>query len=313
MTRKGMRTMRDRIRLGLLGLAFAAAGVAANASFAALSIFACEPEWGALAKELAGDKASVYVATTALQDPHRIEARPSLIARARSADLLICTGAELESGWLPLVQTQSANARIQAGRPGYFEAARHVPLLEIPQRLDRSLGDVHAAGNPHVHLDPRNIAKIAVALAERMAELDGGEGAHYRARAKDFLERWQQAIVRWEERARPLKGRSIVVYHRDLVYLVHWLGMRESGSLEPRPGLPPGTAHLTELVARLARDPAYAIVRSAYSDARPAEWLSGRAKTAIVSVPYTVGGSEKARDLFGLFEDTIDRLLAAAK
>src|SRR6185503_21041178 len=108
----------------------------------------------------------------------------------RSADLVVCTGAELEAGWLPLVQSQSGNSRIQTGRPGYFEAARQVPLIEVPQRLDRSLGDVHAAGNPHVHLDPRNIAKIAAALAERMAELDRGEAAHYRARAKDFLERW---------------------------------------------------------------------------------------------------------------------------
>ena len=132
---------------------------------AALNIFACEPEWGALAKELGGDKASIYVATTALQDPHRIEARPSLIARARTADLVVCTGAELEIGWMPLVQRQSGNARIQAGQPGYFEAASQLVLIEIPQRVDRSMGDVHAAGNPHVHLDPSNIARVAAALA----------------------------------------------------------------------------------------------------------------------------------------------------
>src|SRR5688500_154473 len=156
-----------------------AAWLIALPAAAALNIFACEPEWGALAKELAGPKATIYVATTALQDPHRIEARPSLIARARSAELVVCTGAELEIGWLPLVQQQSANPAIQSGRPGYFEAARQVALMEAPQRLDRSQGDVHAAGNPHVHLDPRNIGKIAAALAERMAELDRKEAAHY--------------------------------------------------------------------------------------------------------------------------------------
>src|SRR3982751_6845999 len=139
---------------------------------AALNIFACTPEWGALAKELGGDKATVYVATTALQDPHRIEARPSLIARARSADLAVCTGAELEVGWMPLVQTQSGNPKIQAGQPGYFEATSGVALLEKPAKVDRSMGDVHPAGNPHVHLDPRNIARIAQALGERMAALD---------------------------------------------------------------------------------------------------------------------------------------------
>src|SRR5918995_5938553 len=151
---------------------------------AALNVFACTPEWGALAKELGGDKVSIYTATTALQDAHRIEARPSLIARARSADLVVCTGAELEIGWMPLVQQQSGNARIQSGQPGYFEAADFVALIDKPARLDRSLGDIHAAGNPHVHLDPRNIAAVAAGLGERMAELDPKEAAHYRSRMK---------------------------------------------------------------------------------------------------------------------------------
>jgi zinc/manganese transport system substrate-binding protein len=287
--------------------------VAAQPALAALSIFACEPEWGALAKELVGDKGSVYVATTALQDPHRIEARPSLIARARSADLLVCTGADLEMGWLPLVQSQSGNSRIQPGQPGTFEAAKQLALLEVPKSLDRSQGDVHAQGNPHVHLDPRNIAKVASALAERMGQLDRGEAAQYQARAKDFLSRWQQASARWEKDAAPLKGLSVVVYHRDLSYLLSWLGMRDAGSLEPKPGIPPSTAHLTELVSRLAKEPPKAIIRSAYNDPRPAEWLSERTKIGIVLIPYTVGGTEKAKDLFGLYDDTIARLLAMTK
>jgi zinc/manganese transport system substrate-binding protein len=91
---------------------------AAAPALAALNVFACEPEWGALAKEVGGDRLSVYTATTALQDPHRIEARPSLIARARSADLMICTGSDLEVGWLPLLFTQSGNAKIRRDRPG---------------------------------------------------------------------------------------------------------------------------------------------------------------------------------------------------
>jgi len=280
---------------------------------AALNIFACEPEWGALSRELGGDKASIYVATTALQDPHHIEARPSLIARARTADLVVCTGAELEIGWMPLVQTQSGNPRIQAGQPGYFEAARQLTLIEIPQRLDRSLGDVHADGNPHVHLDPSNIAKVAAVLAERMAQLDPGEADQYRARAKAFLERWQQASARWERVGAPLKGMAIVVYHKNMSYLVRWLGMREVGALEPKPGLPPTATHLSELLASLARNPAKAVVRAAYNEPRAAEWLSERAKIPAVTLPFTVGGSERAKDLFSLFDDTLSRLLIAAK
>ena len=290
-----------------------AAWLAAQPALAALNIFACEPEWGALAKELAGEKAAIYVATTALQDPHRIEARPSLIARARAADLVVCTGAELEVGWMPLVQSQSGNPRIQAGQPGYFEAVRYVVTLEVPQRLDRAQGDVHPAGNPHIHLDPRNIAKIAAALAGRMEQLDPGEANQYRARVKIFLERWQQATSRWETTGAPLKGVAIVVHHRNLTYLNRWLGLREVGSLEPKPGLPPSATHLSELLAGLARDPARAVVRAAYNDPRAAGWLSERAKIPAVTLPFTVGGSDKAQDLFSLFDDTLSRLLTVAK
>lgn len=286
---------------------------AAPAALAALNIFACEPEWGALAKELGGDKVTVYTAAGALQDVHRVEARPSLIARARSADLMVCTGAELEIGWLPLVISQSGNPAIRPGQPGYFEASDFAELIEKPARLDRSLGDLHAAGNPHIHLDPRNIAEIAAALGSRMAELDPKEVAHYRQRTKDFLERWQSATVRWEKDAAPLKGLALVVHHRDLTYLVAWLGMREVGSLEPKPGLPPSSAHLTELLGKLKQTPAKAVVRSAYSDPRPAAWLAERAGIPAVMLPYTVGGSEKAKDLFGLYDDTLARLLAIVR
>ena len=297
----------------LLATATVALAILATPALAALGILACEPEWGALSKEIGGDKVNVYTATTALQDPHRIEARPSLISRARTADLLVCTGADLEIGWLPLVQTQSGNARIQQGRPGFFEAARFVNLIEVPQRLDRAQGDVHAQGNPHIHLDPRNIARVASALAERMAELDSASASHYRTRAKDFLQRWEQAIPRWEKEGAPLKGMNVVLYHRDLSYLVSWLGMREAGSLEPKPGIPPSTGHLSELAARLAREPVKAVVRSAYNDPRPAEWLAERTRIAVVTLPYTVGGTDKAKDLFGLFDDTLARLVAVAK
>ena len=287
--------------------------VAAAPAFAALNVFACEPEWGALVREIGGDKANVYVASTALQDPHRIEARPSLIARARSADLAICTGAELEIGWMPLVQTQSGNAKIQSGRPGYFEAASVVPLLEKPAQVDRAMGDVHAAGNPHVHLDPRNIERVAAALGERLAMLDQPNAGFYSERTKAFLDRWRTATTRWESKAAPLKGMPLVVYHKNMTYMIRWLGMREVANLEPKPGLPPSTGHLTDLLAKLQREPAKAIVRSGYNDPRPGEWLAERAKIPSIAIAFTVGGTPRAKDLFSLYDDTLERLLAAAK
>jgi len=290
-----------------------ALSLSAGPAFTALNIFTCTPEWGALSKELAGDKANVYIATNALQDPHHVEARPSLIARARSADLVVCTGAQLEIGWLPLVMTQAGNSKIQVGQPGYFEASRLVNMLEVPSSVDRSQGDVHPGGNPHIHLDPRNISKIASALAERMAQLDSADADGYRGRAQKFLERWQQAITRWEKEAAPVKGMKVVVYHKNMTYLDAWLGIREVGEIEPKPGLPPTTAHLSELLGRLEKEPAKAVVRAAYNEPRAVEWLSQQARIPAVMLPFTVGGTDKAKDLFALFDDTIERLVAVAK
>jgi len=290
-----------------------AAALAALPGFAAINVFACEPEWGALAQELAGDRVSVYSGTTALQDPHRIEARPSLIARVRSADLVICSGADLEAGWLPLLLTQSGNARIQPGSAGFLEASQYAAKIELPKIVDRSLGDIHPAGNPHVHLDPRNIAKVANELGERLTRLDPAGADVYKSRAASFQERWRAAMQRWEQQAARLKGTPIVVYHKDMSYLISWLGLREAASLEPKPGIPPTPSHLAGIVERMRREPAKAIVYSAYSDRRAAEFLSERTRIPAIMLPYTVGGSDKARDLFGLFDDTLSRLLAVVK
>ena len=294
----------------LTALAVASAGLPAAA---ALNVFACEPEWGSLVQELAGDKAAVFAATTALQDPHRIEARPSLIARIRSADLVVCSGADLEAGWLPLLLTQSGNAKIQPGSPGFLEASQFVARLEIPKVLDRALGDIHPGGNPHIHLDPRNIARVAEVITERISQLDPSNAADYRARAGAFQQRWQSAMQRWEQHAAPLKGIPIVVHHKDNLYFIRWLGLREAGSLEPKPGIPPTPAHLAQLLERMKREPAKVIVYSAYASPKAAEFLSERSGIPALMLPYTVGGSDAARDLFGLFDDSIKRLLAAVK
>jgi zinc/manganese transport system substrate-binding protein len=278
---------------------------------AAIKVLACEPEWGALVSELAGDKASVYVATTGLQDPHHIQARPSLVAAARGTELLVCTGAELEIGWLPLLIRQSGNNAIQPGKPGNFEAANFVPKLEVPARLDRAEGDVHPAGNPHIQTDPRNIALVADALARRLAEVDAANAASYRQRAADFQARWKAAIARWEKEAAPLRGASIVVQHKAFPYLERWLGLQELAALEPKPGVEPTSSHLSEVLEGLKSRPAKMIVRAAYNDGRGAEWLAERTRLPIVVLPFTVGGDDKARDLFGLFDDTVERLVKA--
>ena len=278
---------------------------------AKVQVFACEPEWAALTQELAGDNAEITIATTAHQDPHHIQARPSLIARVRRADLLVCSGAELEIGWLPMLLRQAGNSAVQPGRPGYFEAAMQVDRLEVPTAVDRAMGDVHPSGNPHVQMDPRRLATIATALTARLKQIDPAHAADYEARGADFAKRWQAALVKWNEAAKPLHGVRVVVHHKGWVYLFDWLGLEEAAQLEPKPGVPPSAGHLAELKGELASKPAKMVIYAAYQDERAAEWLSRETGIPALQLPFTVGGTEGARDLFSLFDDTLTRMLGA--
>ena len=280
---------------------------------AELKVLATTPEWAALLRELGGDKVDVYAATSAFQDVHRVDAKPSLVARARNAGLVVATGADLEIGWLPVLLRESGNARIQPGGPGYFEAAGYLHLLEIPASVDRSMGDVHPLGNPHVHLDPHNIALVAAALSARLVAVDAANAKVYEARGADFQLRWKAAITRWEQQAAPLKDMPVVVIHRDQVYLCHWLGLREVAAIEPKPGVPPSSSYLAALVTRLTAAPPKLILRNAYNDSKAVDWLSERIHVPVVLLPYSVGGTPAAKDLFGLFDDTINRLTGVSR
>src|SRR5690606_19872139 len=279
---------------------------------AKLKVFACEPEWGSLVQELAGDQVELDVATTALQDVHVIEARPSLIAKVRNADLVVCTGAELEIGWLPQLIRQSGNEKVASG-PGSFMAAAQVKTLDRPGSVDRAAGDVHPMGNPHVQMDPRRVLIIARRLADRLAQLDPAKVDTYKARGADFEKRWLAAMVKWKRDAAPLKGRKVVVHHISWVYLWDWLGIEQIGALEPKPGVPPTAGHMSRLIATTKNADTLAIIRAAYQDPKPADWLSDRTGVPAVTLPFTVGGDAQAKDLFGLFDSTIAKLLEAAK
>ena len=298
-------------RTSFITLVVAPLALLVTPAHAALRVFACEPEWGALAQELGGNLVDVAVATSALQDPHQIQAKPSLIARARNADLVVCTGAELEIGWLPVLLQQSGNARVQPGQPGNFAAADYVRKLDVPSQLDRSQGDVHAAGNPHIQTDPRNIAQVATALGTRLQQVDPAHASQYAKAQADFAQKWQQAIARWTAQAAPLKGAPVVSQHKAFVYLYDWLGLKEVAVLEPKPGVEPTASHLQEVLSALKGTPARMVLYSAYQDPRPSEWLSKNAGIPAVKLPFTVGGSDGAKDLFGLFDDTLTRLLSA--
>jgi zinc/manganese transport system substrate-binding protein len=294
-------------------LGFLCLGLLSGPVFAALNIVATVPEWGALAQEIGGERVTVFTATSALQDPHHIEARPSLIARARSAQLLIATGADLEIGWLPILLRESGNRQILPGQAGYLEAASQVKLRDIPLSVDRAMGDVHPAGDPHFHLDPRNIPPVARALAERLAQIDPAGAKIYQDNLARFQERWQAAIRRWEAESASLKGLRFLQIHRSFNYLAYWLGLENGGELEPKPGVEPGSGHLSRIVAGQKAAPAALILRAAYQNDHAGRWVSEQTGIALVTLPYTVGGTPEARDLFGLFEATISALKGAAR
>jgi zinc/manganese transport system substrate-binding protein len=178
--------------------------------------------------------------------------------------------------------------------------------------FDRMQGDVHAVGNPHIQTDPRNIALVATALGIRLQQIDPSHAANYAQYQADFSRRWQQAMARWTTQIAPLKGLTVASQHKAFVYLYDWLGLKEVAVLEPKPGVQPTVSHLHTVLATLKATPAHMVIYPAYQDARSSDWLSKNANLPAVKIAFTVGGTDGAKDLFGLFDDTVARLLVAA-
>lgn len=280
---------------------------------AEVRVFACEPEWAALAHEVGGSLVSASSATHAAQDPHYIRARPSLISAMRRADLMICSGAGLEVGWLPVLMQKAGNSRVAPGAPGHLMVADFVPLLEQGGPADRSEGDVHPEGNPHTHLNPHNLLAIAGVLKERLSEIDPGNAPAYAASHEAFQTRWRSAIERWEAAAEPLRGARIVTHHKSWSYLIDWLGLELVDTVEPKPGIPPTASHLQSLLMAVEAAPVHAILRTAYDPEDGAEWLSERSGLPVLVPPYTIGGSDRSQTLEALFDETLELLLEGGR
>lgn len=290
--------------------ALAAAALSPAAAQGQVRILACEPEWASLAEEIGGSGVVVDSATHGGQDPHHIRARPSLIAKVRRADILFCSGAGLEEGWLPILMERGARRIVQPGRPGHIMAADHVEILERPEVVDRSMGHIHPEGNPHVHLDPRNIAVLAGTLTDRLGRVDPERAGAYRQRLASFQARWADALEGWRRRAASLRGMKVVVHHKAWVYLLRWTGLERVAVLERVSGVPPTASHLAEVLEQARSNGARAILRTPYEPEDASEWLSERTGIPVVELPFTVGGGPGAKDLFSLFDRTLTLLEA---
>jgi zinc/manganese transport system substrate-binding protein len=279
-----MRTL-ARSSLAILALALAApAG-------AQVKVVTTTEGLAALAREVGGDRARVESLSRGVQDPHFVDANPILAVKLRNADLLVEVGADLEIGWLPPLVTQSRNGRIQPGGPGRVTAASAVSLLDLPAgAVDRSMGDVHPAGNPHFLTDPGRALQVARVIAERLGAADPGGAAAYRERLAAFERRIGAATGRWREALAPVRGRKLLTRHRTLSYFLAWTGLESAGELEPRPGVPPPPAHLAHMVDVAKREGVKAIVVENHYDTRSADVVSRHAGAKVVQIPGDVGG-----------------------
>jgi zinc/manganese transport system substrate-binding protein len=290
----------------------AAAFTALVAPAHALNVFVCEPEWGALVRALAPD-ADMRSATHARQDPHHIEARPSLIAAMRRADMAVCTGASLESGWLPMLQQRSGNARVQKGAAGMVYAADHVSLIDPRPPGSPFDGDVHTEGNPHIHLDPRRILDVAAAVRDAIEAVEPVRRDQVRSRHATWEKDWRERISQWERRAAPLRGLRVAAQHTSYGYLWRWLGIEQVADLEPKPGMPPTPGHLQRVLDATKATPPRVVVVSTYQDPNPGHWLSQQLRIPLLQLPATVTEDAPTAELAGFFDHLIGRLLAVPR
>jgi zinc/manganese transport system substrate-binding protein len=267
---------------------------------------------GALVREVGGDRVQVESLSRGIQDPHFVDANPILAVKLRNADLLVDVGADLEIGWLPPLVNQSRNGKIQPNATGRLTAANVVTMLDQPTGpVDRSLGDLHPAGNPHFLTDPRRAVKIAGAIADRLSRLDPAGAEEYAKRTADFTRRVEAALARWKTALAPEKGRPVLTRHRTLTYFFDWTGLRSEGELEPRPGVPPPPAHLAELVGVAKRDGVKAIVVENYYDTRSADVVAQHSGAKVVQIPGDVGG-EPGASTYEAYVDTLVRRIGEA-
>ena len=288
--------------------------LAAAPARAAVNVVTTTEGLASLVREIGGERVKAVALARGVQDPHFVDANPMLAVRLRGADLLVDVGLDLEAGWLPALVTQSRNAEIQPGGRRRLTAATAVAVLDAPAgAVDRSRGDLHPGGNPHFLADPRRVAKVAEAIAAKLAELDTGGKGSYEARLATFRGRVDEAAARWKATLEPLRGRKIVTHHRTLSYFLDWSGLESAGELEPKPGVPPPPGHLAQLVEVAKREGVKAVVVESYYDTRSARVVADHSGARIVQIPGDVGGESGAKDWLSYMDLVVDRIAGALR
>lgn len=295
----------------LLSLALLAITPIAQAK---LNVVATLPDFGAIAQEIGGDKIKVTTLARGTEDPHFVDAKPSFIRVLNQADILLEGGAELELGWLPPLVNNARNGKILSNGSGLVKMSRGIRVLELPTGpVDRSMGDVHPAGNPHYWLDPANGKIMAAHIANVFAQSDSQNADFYRANLKKFNERLDQKIAEWKKLMEPYRGTKVVSYHKSFEYFADAFGLEVVGQLEPKPGIEPSPTHISALIPRMKSEGVKLLLIEPNRSRKTPEYVAHETGAKLVIIPGMVGGNEKAKDYFGLFDYAVAQITAALK
>ena len=278
-----------------------------------LNVVATLPDYGALAREIGGDKVDVTVMAKPTEDPHFVDARPSFVVQLRTADVLIEGGAELEIGWLPPLLQNARNPKLELGKPGRVVASQGVRLMNVPTNVTRAAGDVHALGNPHFMTDPIIAKAVAQHIAQSFSAVDAANAGVYDANYKKFEATINAKLQQWGAAMLPFKGRNVVAYHDSWVYFAHRFGLNIDIFLEPKPGIPPSPSHLVEVIAQMKAQKIKAIIVEPFHDRKIAEKVASATGAKVVDFAQFPGGIPGTDTYTKLIDALVSRLAAALK
>ena len=281
----------------LLALLIAAAAPA----LAKVQVVSSLQDFSSIAQSIGGERVETFALAKGYQDPHFVEAKPSLMLVLNHADLLLHVGLELEIGWLPPLVLGSRNARIQTGELGNLDCSQSIPVLDVPRtRVDRSMGDIHPQGNPHYWLPPANAKIIAGEIAQRLGQIDSEGKPEYDRRLTAFIRRVDAKVKEWQPSIAKLRGTKVATYHKSWTYMSQWLGLVEVGYVEIKPGIPPDPSHLVQLIATMKREEAKLLLMENFYNKTTAQLVADKSGARLLVLPTDVGASPEAKDWFSL-------------
>jgi zinc/manganese transport system substrate-binding protein len=280
--------------------------MAASPAFAGLNVVATLPWIGSLAREIGKDKVSVTTLVKPSQDPHYVEAKPSMILAGRKADILMYNGLDLEIGYLPLILESSKNSRIMPGKPGNFDSSKFVKVIDKHEHVERSMGDVHPLGNPHYNFSPTNIIRVAEGMSRALGELDRSNADFYRANYSRFAARFNEKQRQWK--GANLRGRKYVAYHNLFAYLAAENGFQIIAFMEPKPGIPPSAAHIEQLIEEIKRSKPDGILVTSDHGLKEAQSLGARTGVKVIVLPQDVGAMAGTDDWFAFMDKVMSSL-----